>query len=181
MNIKQTLGHLTLLSMSTILVACGGGGNSSTPASSAAAVSSVTVSSAKVSVAAVSSKPASSAAAVSSTAISSAVASSVVAGAKIQVEDYLRFYDTSPGNTPNAHRTDDVDIEVSTDTGGGFNIGYIDPEDWLEYSIDVSKAGTFTADARVASLPGDGVFALELDGVAIGSDFNVSATGGWQH
>ena len=38
---------------------------------------------------------------------------------KIQAEDYHRFSDSSPGNTGGEYRTDDVDIEVTSDTGGG--------------------------------------------------------------
>ena len=43
-----------------------------------------------------------------------------------QAESYTYFYDTTPGNTGGAYRSDDVDIENAQDTNGGYNIGWIE-------------------------------------------------------
>ena len=76
-----------------------------------------------------------------------------------------------------------IQIETSTDsgggTGGGLNIGYVDPGDWLEYNIDVQAAGTYTIEYRLASLPGSSGFRVLADGVQIDQQF-VPSTGGWQ-
>ena len=76
-----------------------------------------------------------------------------------------------------------IQIETSTDsgggTGGGLNIGYVDPGDWLEYNIDVQAAGTYTIEYRLASLPGSSGFRVFADGVQIDQQF-VPSTGGWQ-
>jgi hypothetical protein len=101
-------------------------------------------------------------------------------GLTIQAEDYLRFHDTSVGNTTGQYRTDDVDIEVSTDVGGGFNIGYIDAGDWLEFSVTVIAPGVFDVESRVASAQAGGVLYYEIDGEQAGDDISVSPTGGWQ-
>lgn len=113
---------------------------------------------------------------------SSTVSSSAMSfeGVTIEAEDYLRFYDTTAGNTTGQYRTDDVDIEVTEDTNGGFNVGYIDSGDWLEYSITVTSAGTFTVESRVASAQSGGAFYYEIDGEKAGDDLHVNPTGGWQ-
>ena len=49
----------------------------------------------------------------------------------------------------NIARTD-VDIESTTDTGGGYNVGRTRPGEWLKYSVTVASAGTYDLDVRVA-------------------------------
>ena len=44
-----------------------------------------------------------------------------------------------------------IQIEASTDTGGGSNIGFVDPGDWLEYELDIGSAGDYQIQYRVAS------------------------------
>jgi hypothetical protein len=57
-----------------------------------------------------------------------------------------------------------IQTETSTDsgggTGGGINIGYTDVGDWLEYSIDVQTAGTYTIEYRIASWGGSNGFKI---------------------
>jgi endoglucanase len=123
----------------------------------------------------------------SSVTTSSVLASSSVASSTesftelvLQAEDYLRFYDTSPGNTTGEYRNDDVDIEVSTDAGGGYNLGYIDAGDWIEFSLEVTEAGTFNLESRVATAQAGGLFVFEVDGTTVGEEISVTPTGGWQ-
>lgn len=98
----------------------------------------------------------------------------------IQAEDYANFSDTTSGNTGSQYRTDDVDIQATTDTNGGYNVGWIAGNEWLEFPINVTQSGKYTAQVRVASQPGNGMFTLEIDGVTRGNAFNVPSTGGWQ-
>lgn len=101
----------------SLLTACGGsgGGGKSNSSSLAPSSSSPPTSSSSVGV---SSTPSSSLAASSSSA-------TTFTGLLIEAEDYIRYYDTTVGNTTGEYRTDGVDIEKSTDAGGGFNIAYI--------------------------------------------------------
>jgi len=97
----------------------------------------------------------------------------------IQAEDYISYYDTTPDNEGGAnYRNDEVDIEVTTDVGGGYNIGYTQPTEWLEYSVTLSEA-TYAISTRVASESGGGNYTLSIDGKTIGSD-TVGSSGGWQ-
>ncbi len=97
----------------------------------------------------------------------------------VQAEDYNNAYDTSGGNTGGEYRTDDVDIETTDDSGGGYNVGWIKSGEWLEYDINVTSSGTYSLDTRVASSKSTGAFTVKVDGTEVGS-INVGNTGGWQ-
>src|SRR5262249_23024749 len=68
---------------------------------------------------------------------------------KVEVENYdnggqnLAYFDTTPGNTGGAYRSDDVDIEPTADTGGGYDVGWTQAGEWLLYSVNVTNAGTY--------------------------------------
>jgi endonuclease/exonuclease/phosphatase family metal-dependent hydrolase len=103
---------------------------------------------------------------------------------KFEVENYdkgynnVTYFDKTAGNTGNAYRTDAVDIEASTE--GGFNIGWTEDGEWMEYSVTI-PSGTYTVDARVASAnTGNGTIHFELDGVVIGTPLTFTPSGGWQ-
>jgi hypothetical protein len=74
-----------------------------------------------------------------------------------------------------------VQLESTTDTGGGQNVGYIDANDWMHYKINVPSTGTYTVQYRVASQAGGGSIRLEPygGGTAYGT-IAVPSTGGWQ-
>ncbi|PKG98007.1 carbohydrate-binding domain-containing protein [Paraglaciecola sp. MB-3u-78] len=96
----------------------------------------------------------------------------------VQAEDYTNYYDTTPGNTGGAYKSDDVDIEVTSDNGGGHNVGFIVANEFLEYSLDL-PAGIYAISARVASEVSSGEYAVSLNEQVVGTA-SVSATGGWQ-
>ena len=97
---------------------------------------------------------------------------------KIEAEDYDRFFDIDGGNEGLAYRNDDVDIEATSDVGGGFNIGWTEAGEWLEYDVNLI-AGDYDVLARVASFNGSQGYSISIDGNVIASS-SVSATGGWQ-
>jgi beta-glucanase (GH16 family) len=106
---------------------------------------------------------------------------------RIQAENFdnggmdVAYYDTDAGNNGNQYRTlEDVDIEGCSDTGGGYNIGWVRLGEWMEYTISVPAAGTYTIEARVASSSTGGTFRLEFDGVDKTGTITVPVTGGWQ-
>ena len=43
----------------------------------------------------------------------------------------IAYHDTTPGNSGGAYRQTDVDIEATSDAGGGFNVGYLVMGEWL--------------------------------------------------
>lgn len=98
-----------------------------------------------------------------------------------QAEDYTDAYDTDPGNHGGAYRNGAVDIQATTDTGGGYNVGWIAKDEWLVFNnFVVPKAGEYTISLRVSS-PSGASAAVELDGgkTMLGV-FDIPATGDWQ-
>ena len=64
----------------------------------------------------------------------------------------MAYQDGGAGNNGGVYRpAENVDIESTTDTGGGFNVGWVAATEWLEYTVNVQTAGTYTLESRVAS------------------------------
>ncbi|WP_081670869.1 carbohydrate-binding protein [Sporocytophaga myxococcoides] len=108
----------------------------------------------------------------------------------IQLEEFdvggngFAYSDDSPGSqvTPviNFRNDEDVDIENCTDVGGGYNIGWTTAGEWLEYSVEVQKTGTYNLDLRVAC-NGDGrKLSVTMDEASVATDITIPNTGGWQ-
>jgi endonuclease/exonuclease/phosphatase family metal-dependent hydrolase len=107
--------------------------------------------------------------------------------AVIQAEQFdlggegVAYHDDTPGNLGGAFRTSEaVDIEATTDTGGGHNVGWMRVGEWLTYTISVGSSGTYAIDFRVASNGTGGTLHIEIDGVAVPGTVQVPSTGGWQ-
>jgi hypothetical protein len=92
----------------------------------------------------------------------------------------VAYHDSKPGNQGGQYRQTDVDIENTSDTGGGYSIGYATPGEWLIYSVSVTASGNYTLLVRVASLTGDGTFHVEVDAVNVTGTIAMPNTGGWQ-
>ncbi|WP_230986590.1 carbohydrate-binding protein [Cohnella fermenti] len=72
-----------------------------------------------------------------------------------------------------------IQTETTTDAGGGLNVGYIDVGDWMDYSVNVQAAGTYTVEYRVASNAATGQLQLR-SGTTTLATTTVPNTGGWQ-
>lgn len=75
---------------------------------------------------------------------------------------------------------DGVDLEPTSDAGGGSNVGFTNTGEWLEYTVEVATAGAYDVIARVASEGSGGSFNLEFDGVDKTGAIGFPATGGFQ-
>ncbi|KQV47434.1 endoglucanase [Pelomonas sp. Root1217] len=73
-----------------------------------------------------------------------------------------------------------VQLESCSDTGGGQDVGYFDPDDYIEFKINVAAAGNFTIDYRLATANGSTGFEVWLDGAKAVDAMAVPNTGGWQ-
>ncbi|HEY0709396.1 MAG TPA: carbohydrate-binding domain-containing protein, partial [Polyangia bacterium] len=105
---------------------------------------------------------------------------------RLQAEDFRNgasgtaYFDTTAGNTGNVYRTTDVDIQASTDTGAGYNIGWTAATEWLAYDVTVTQAGAYDFAARVASgSAGTKTLRFDVDGVAVAT-LNFTDATGWQ-
>jgi hypothetical protein len=105
---------------------------------------------------------------------------------RIEAEDFdwggngVSYYDTDSVNVGGQYRPDEgVDIEKTSDTGGGYNVGWISEGEWLEYTIRVRNPGYYNLSLRVAGISGSRVQ------VSFGNQdktgvWELPATGGFQ-
>jgi len=105
----------------------------------------------------------------------------------VEAENYdvggegFAYHDTTVGNSGGQYRTDDdVDVEACADTGGGYNVGWADTGEWLEYTVNVAATGSYNVVVRAASATTGSTFSLQIDGVTVAGPLAVPNTGGWQ-
>ena len=105
----------------------------------------------------------------------------------IQAEDFdlggegVAYHDVETANQGGQYRTaDGVDVEATTDTGGGYNVGWTRTDEYLKYTVNVAAAGNYTLTERVASGAATGSFRVEFNGVDKTGVVTVPNTGGWQ-
>jgi hypothetical protein len=89
------------------------------------------------------------------------------------------YHDTTFGNAGGAYRDNYVDIASTTDTGGGYIVGWTKAGEWLNYAVNVPTAGTYTLSARVSSNGAGGTFHVEFGGADKTGPITVASTGSW--
>jgi len=105
----------------------------------------------------------------------------------IQAEDYdlggegVAYHDSDAGNTGNAYRTSEgVDIEAGTGANG-HNVGWIETNEWLRFTVNVSTTATYRVRYAVASAQ-SGPFSMRLLVDGQPADLiSFNGTGGWQN
>ena len=103
---------------------------------------------------------------------------------QIEAEDFdsggswTAFWDASPGNAGGAYRSTDVDIQGSSE--GGYNVGWVSAGEWLNYTVDVASAGSYTVQLRVASPVGGWMHVGFNTSSNVWIAVAVPNTGGWQ-
>lgn len=102
----------------------------------------------------------------------------------IEAENYdhggqgVAYHDTESINHGGEYRTSEgVDIQSCSE--GGFNVGWTSAGEWLEYTVNVPTAGSYTIDARVAS-PTGGSFHIDFGTTNVTGATAVPNTGGYQ-
>jgi hypothetical protein len=91
----------------------------------------------------------------------------------------IAYYDTSAGNKGGAYRGTDVDIAATTDAGGGYYVGWTKASEYLKYTVNVTTAGTYPLEARLANVGTGAKFHVEVDGVDKTGQLTVPNTGSW--
>jgi beta-glucanase (GH16 family) len=104
----------------------------------------------------------------------------------IEMENYnlgasgTAYSDADAGNTGSVYRSDAVDIESCSDTGGGYDVGWTAAGEWMLYTIDVKQSGTYRFNTRTASSAGGGSYHIEIDGTDVTGVIAAPSTGAWQ-
>ena len=98
----------------------------------------------------------------------------------IQFEHYdeggegAAYHDNMPGN--DASNTYRYPTDVDAWDGG---IGYVQAGEWLEYTVNVTAAGSYKVDVSLGAAVSGGVFHIEFDGVDKTGPIQVPNTGSW--
>jgi endoglucanase len=106
----------------------------------------------------------------------------------IQAEDYdvggegVAYHDTTAGNASGGTQrgSDGVDLEATADAGGGLNVGWSAPGEWLEYTVNVATTGSYSLELRVAAIDPGKRLHIELNGVNVSGSITAPDTNGWQ-
>ena len=75
----------------------------------------------------------------------------------VQAENYdtggqgVAYNVTAVNGSGNSYRSDGVDLEATTDTGGGYDLGWTAAGQWFKYTVNVATAGTYTVSLRLAA------------------------------
>jgi endonuclease/exonuclease/phosphatase family metal-dependent hydrolase len=91
----------------------------------------------------------------------------------------VSYYDTTPGNLGGAYRNTDVDIEPCSN--GGYDVGWFESGEWMNYTVNVPAAGRYTVQLHVAS-PYGGALHVGFNGPSWGTwqEVSIPNTGWWQ-
>ncbi len=77
-----------------------------------------------------------------------------------------------------------LQLETTTDIGGGQDVGFTNVGDYLDYRVNVLKSGLYNFEVRIACLNDAGIIQVQQlneIGVALNSCIvNIPVTGGWQ-
>ena len=84
--------------------------------------------------------------------------------------------------TADSYRSDGVDLEATTDTGGGYDLGWTGAGQWFNYTVDAASAGTYAVSLRLAAPTAvtDGLHLANAAGTNLSGPVTVPATGGYQ-
>lgn len=84
---------------------------------------------------------------------------------KVEAENYTDMYG--------------IQTEPCEDIGGGLNVGWIEPGDWLKYNIEVTQSGSFDLICRISGFVGGTLLISFNDSIEVEVDY--SSTDGWQN
>jgi len=106
---------------------------------------------------------------------------------RVEMENYdiggqdISYNDLTEGNKFNLYRYEDVDIEECTDTTGGYLLADFQANEWVEYSLNVTKSGKYDVELRVATQSTSAKISIIIGARSItGGNLAIESTGGWQ-
>jgi hypothetical protein len=104
---------------------------------------------------------------------------------RVEAEDYdnggegTAYHDSDVVNSLGQYRQDGVDIKTTGDSqGGGYDVGWTETGEWLEYTIDSVKADKYDINLRCGSAVAGAQVRVKLDGTTLGT-ITVPNLGNW--
>src|ERR1700727_2419268 len=107
----------------------------------------------------------------------------------VQAENYdtggqgVSYNVTSTNGTGNSYRSDGIDLETTSDTGGGYDLGWTSGGQWFRYTVNAASAGSYTVSFRVAapSAVTDALHLASASGANLSGNVSIPASRGWQN
>ncbi|HPN38565.1 MAG TPA: cellulase family glycosylhydrolase [Melioribacteraceae bacterium] len=94
--------------------------------------------------------------------------------------DFQNISNNAVWNSGYQYRNDGVDIEKCTDINtNGYNVGWINTGEFLNYTINVTTSGIYKLTFRVAGNSTGGKILMRLNGQNLGNLIDIPSTGGW--
>ncbi len=91
-----------------------------------------------------------------------------------------QFDSYTPWNQGGQYRNDGIDIEKSNDEQGPeYSVGWIEPNEWLAFTVQVSERGTYDVYLRYAGNADGGQVRLFDDAAPLTNPVTLAKTGGW--
>ncbi len=88
------------------------------------------------------------------------------------------YSDADLANLSSEYRNDGVDVEICGE--GGYNVDWTAANEWIKYTVNVTKGGRYKVNFRVASVTGTAAIHLEVDGIDKTGIISIPNTAGWQ-
>jgi len=90
----------------------------------------------------------------------------------------LAYHDNEASNIPGGYRPDEA-VDLEPNGRGGFHVGYVNQGEWIEYTVNVTTAGTYEVTAEIASEQSNGAWEISFESGASARMAGIPATGGW--
>jgi len=89
----------------------------------------------------------------------------------------ISYFDATTWNDAGTFRSPEY-VDAGPTTGEGNTVGWIDDGEWLEYTVNITQAGTYDLSFRYASgnTAGGGPFHIEVDGSTVANNITVGFT-----
>jgi hypothetical protein len=108
-------------------------------------------------------------------------------GQRVEAENFdlggegVAYHDTEAQNLGGQYRPNEgVDLESTTDIGGGYDVGWAHAGEWLQYTGNFPTTGHYDFSARVANYGANGSIVVTVDGEYLTGIMAIPDTGGFQ-
>ena len=101
---------------------------------------------------------------------------------RVEAEHFVASTDKVPGNEGRAYRLGDTDVETTRDIGGGFQVGYMEHLETLDYQFN-QRTYPYVIRVRVSSATGIGKIRITSlnNPVRPAVEIPIPNTGGWDN
>lgn len=90
----------------------------------------------------------------------------------------VAYHDNDAANQASDFRPGEG-VDIGGNGTGGYMLGYVEKDEWIEYTVDVKQEGLYDVKAMVASQIANGRFSITFSGNGASTTFDTPSTGSW--